>query len=115
MKNKLILVLMFMACCGALYSQDEHYIGVLLDDEAYEKIPQKATLLTRDYTILPRKHSLKQYCPMPSSQGNYGTCVGWASAYAARTITEAINNEWTDKAQINKEAFSPLFLMMLSM
>ena len=41
MKNKLILVLMFMACCGALYSQDEHYIGVLLDDEAYEKIPQK--------------------------------------------------------------------------
>lgn len=113
MKNKLILVLMFMACCGALYSQDEHYIGVLLDDEAYEKIPQKATLLTRDYTILPRKHSLKQYCPMPSSQGNYGTCVGWASAYAARTITEAINNDWTDKAQINKEAFSPLFLYTL--
>ncbi len=113
MKSRLIILLLFVLGANLVYSQNEYYTGVLLDDEEYEKIPQKATLLTRDYSILPRKYSLKQYCPLPLSQGSYGTCVGWASAYAARTITEAINNGWSSQAQINKESFSPLFLYTL--
>lgn len=113
MKYRLIILLLFVLGANLVYSQNEYYTGVLLDDEEYEKIPQKATLLTRDYSILPRKYSLKQYCPLPLSQGAHETCVGWASAYAARTITEAINNGWTSQAQINKESFSPAFIYKL--
>lgn len=34
---------------------------------------------------LPARYSLRQYTPRPGSQGSQGSCVGWASAYAARS------------------------------
>lgn len=90
--------------------EEEYRTGLVMDDEAYDKLPEQATQLTRGYTILPRSHSLKQYCPTPKSQGNYGTCTSWAAAYAARTIAEAIKNGWTDRAVIDRESFSPPFV-----
>ena len=81
-----------------------------MDWEALEKIPKKATLLTRDYTSLPKSYSLKKYCPIPDNQDIYGTCTGWATAYAGRTIVEAVRNGWTDRRKITSEAFAPLYI-----
>lgn len=39
---------------------------------------------------LPESVSLEQYCPKRLNQGNQGSCVGWSSSYAARTILQAI-------------------------
>ena len=87
----------------------KHGMGMLYDQASINNVPKKAELLTRAYTTLPQSYSLKKYCPTPQSQGIYQTCVGWATAYAARTIMEAIRNGWTNQVYINREAYSPLF------
>ena len=97
--------------CTYLQAQEVAFsTGLLPDDGTYDKLPQKAELKTRSYKPLPNKYSLMQYCPEVKSQSHYETCTGWATAYAARTIAEAIKYGWTDKAEITKEAFSPLFV-----
>lgn len=93
-----------------LHAQEQHGLGSLVDDEAYISVPMNAERLTREYTYLPSRYSLRKYCPTPGNQGIYGTCVGWATAYAARTIVENINNEWTDEIKKNQETFSPIFI-----
>ena len=115
MRTKYFLSVLFaLLVCIVAYAQDEEYAtGLLPDDSTYDKLPIKAELLTRDYTILPSSHSLIQYCPVVRSQSHYQTCAGWASAYAARTIAEAIKYDWTDKDKITREAFSPLFIYAL--
>jgi len=101
-----------MLCLIPFYTraQKGNYMGCLIDDSAYNAIPRKATYLTRDYSIMPTSYSLKQYCPYPRGQGNNGTCTAWATAYAARTIAEAVENKWVNRTQITAEAFSPSFI-----
>jgi hypothetical protein len=53
---------------------------------------------------LPEAISLLEYAPDRKNQGSQGSCVGWGSAYAARTILEA-QRTGRDPNQI---AFSPL-------
>lgn len=96
---------------GISMAAQNYYLGLIEDQEAYRSIPQKAPLLTREYTTLPVRHSLQQYCPTPQNQGAYGTCTSWASAYAARTIAEAVNNQWTDKRVIDSETFFTTFCL----
>ena len=92
-------------------SQDFDFgTGLLPDDGTYDLQPRKAQLITRDYTILPQKYSLKKYCPKVKSQAQYGTCTSWATAYAARTIAEAISKGWDSQEHITREAFSPIFV-----
>lgn len=45
--------------------------------------------LSADRNTLPASVSLLRYAPKRRSQGQQGSCVGWASAYAARTILES--------------------------
>jgi len=78
-------------------------------DSTYKSIPVKAKLTRSFYDGAPSYYSLKKYAPIPASQGQYGTCTGWAVAYAARTIIEAQLEGWTDKQTITSNAFSPTF------
>jgi C1A family cysteine protease len=55
---------------------------------------------------LPERVSLEQYAPTAGDQGQQGSCVAWASAYAARTIVQA---EATQQDP-NGTRFSPSFL-----
>lgn len=55
---------------------------------------------------LPERVSLEQFAPTAGDQGQQGSCVAWASAYAARTIVQA---EAT-KQDPNSARFSPSFL-----
>lgn len=114
MKNKkiqLIYIICFflVVSISNLYAQ-KYSTGMKFDDDAYNKVELKAKLLTRDYTVLPKSASLKQYCPNPGNQGQTGTCVGWSSAWAARTILEAKQKGWTDKTTITNNTFSPNFV-----
>lgn len=84
--------------------------GLIVENDIEDKIPQKTRLLTRSYTSLPKSWSLRQYCPKVGDQGIYQTCVGWATAYAARTICEAVKNGWKNTDKITAESFSPLFV-----
>lgn len=111
MKRNITLYISIIISISAL-AQDivEYGTGLVRDNEAYEKIPIKPTLLTRDYESLPESYSLRKYCPKTGSQGVYGTCSAWSTTYAARTIAEAIKRGWTDQTTITEEAFAPLFV-----
>jgi hypothetical protein len=91
----------------------QHSTGLIFNDSVYNQIPLQATLTRGLYDHLPAQASLKKYTPLPKSQGEYSTCVGWATAYAARTILEAQQQKWTDKSIITQNAFAPGFIYNL--
>jgi hypothetical protein len=81
--------------------------GCMVDKKLYDKVPvfERLDAATGD-NDLPARASLEKYAPRRSSQGQQGSCVGWASAYAARTIVEAVETD----GDPNKLIFSPAFL-----
>ncbi|MDX2303939.1 MAG: C1 family peptidase [Microscillaceae bacterium] len=84
--------------------------GCVLNPSLYEQIPLAATLMRGDFQKLPTSVSLRPYAPIPQNQGSYGTCVGWSTAYAARTILMAYHQNWTNSTLITENAFSPYFI-----
>ncbi len=84
--------------------------GMKVDKAQYKSTPYKAKLSTRSFKSVPAKVSLEQFCPTPGDQGDYGTCVAFATAYAMRTIMWAKQYNITDKDKINAQRFSPSFL-----
>ena len=84
--------------------------GLVFDLQSYRGTPYKMKLTAGTYDNLPSSASLEQYCPTPGNQGNYGTCVAFASAYHLRTILYAKHLGITDKAEVNKLVFSPSFV-----
>ncbi len=65
-------------------------LGATLSQEQFDKAKVFEPLATSyGNSALPAKVSLEQYAPTPKHQGRQGSCVGWASAYAARTILES--------------------------
>ncbi len=103
-------VFIFVKFSSQVTGQTPQYkMGCLFDTAKYGKVPAKATLLTREYKVLPARNSLKKYCPIPRNQGDFGTCTAWAVAYAARTIIEARQNNLLTIQQITQNSFSPTF------
>lgn len=84
-------------------------MGILLDDSLYANSPTAAPLMRGDYSDLPASSSLKSFAPTPGYQGPYGTCAGWATGFAARTILEAMKNNWNG-SEIDSNTFSPSFI-----
>jgi len=91
--------------------EDNPGTGLNFNDEQYGEDLMKAPLTRSLYgSSLPSSASLKKWAPTPKSQGNFGTCVGWSSAFCAFTILEAKKNGWTDKTTIDANTFSPGFV-----
>lgn len=91
-------------------SYSQYSKGLVFNDDMYEATPLKARLTLKSYKTLPQSYSLKKYAPEVRNQGSYGTCVGWASAWAARTILYAKNKSLNNKYSITKNAFSPAYI-----
>jgi hypothetical protein len=99
-----------LLCLAAALPAQTFPRGAVLDPVLYDSLPQKAVQVSRAYESLPRAASLKEYAPDPGSQGSYGTCTAWSSAYAARTILESIALNRRDRPAINAGVFSPNFV-----
>lgn len=108
-RNRLYILALLTFASVSINAQMQG-LGCVYKPEIDGKVPFRPRLMTRDITVLPKAYSLKQYCPIPESQGGYGTCTSWATTYAARTICEAINNGWTNTDSITQEAFAPIFI-----
>lgn len=104
-KNIAILVFLFIIKGVA----QEYGFGTLLDSSLYANSPTAAPLMRGDYDNLPASASLKDFTPTPGNQGATSTCAGWSSAYAGRTILEALRKGWS-KETIDDNAFSPSFV-----
>jgi len=103
------LVFTLLFSVSALFAQTFPR-GAILDSAVYDTLPQKAVQLSRSYSEIPKAYSLKQYAPQPGDQNPYGTCVAWASAYAARTIAESIAMNRMDRFLTTNNVYSPIFV-----
>ncbi len=81
--------------------------GATLDPAEYDKAEVYEPLADNVKSPLPERVSLQEFAPPRLNQGQQGSCVAWASAYAARTI---VNNRATGQAPTQASAFSPSFL-----
>jgi C1A family cysteine protease len=105
---KKLILLLFIFSFTIINAQG---YGYQFDQEKYEAVQQSVPIVTRSYSKLPNSYSLKGYTPTPKSQFSQGSCVGWATAYGARTITNAIRNGWNyNRAKIDQNTFSPSFI-----
>jgi hypothetical protein len=84
--------------------------GAIFDEEAYSNLPRAASLSSRSYEGLPASFSLKQYAPLPGDQSGYNTCVAWAAAYAARTISESVALNRKNQTETTGNVFSPVHI-----
>ncbi|GAB3169320.1 hypothetical protein GCM10027291_19600 [Telluribacter humicola] len=85
-------------------------MGLRMDDDQYMRLPRKPDNL-RFKGILPPSYNLKEYLPEAGDQGDFGTCVGWSTAYYMRTIMQAKKNGWNNQAaNIAKARFSPAWI-----
>ncbi len=78
--------------------------GCEMKQEVFDKAEVFAALSDKDK--LPETVSLLRFAPDRQNQGAQGSCVGWGSAYAARTIMQAA----ATGENPNSIAFSPSFL-----
>lgn len=99
-------LLYFTVGKGCISSSSNFFRGGKMDKEIYEQTEIYAPLADNKKNPLPESVSLKKYCPTPMNQGKQGSCVAWASAFAARTILEA---QRTGKNP-NDIKFSPSYL-----
>jgi C1A family cysteine protease len=82
----------FDSCMGPVEQTDSSSenlslsTGLEMSPEMYAKSEIFAPLASNYKNVMPSKVSLRKYCPPIQNQGSQGSCVGWASSYAARTI-----------------------------
>lgn len=87
-------------------TQSEFSTGTPYDEERYDQTNVFPALASDHKNSFPSQMSLLQYAPPRLNQGRQGSCVGWASAYSARSILHArATGEDPQSA-----AFSPAFL-----
>ncbi|WP_126973180.1 C1 family peptidase [Gynurincola endophyticus] len=81
--------------------------GGFLDPKEFDKASIYESLAEDDTkNPLPGAANLYKFAPPVGNQGSQGSCVGWSSAYAARTILEAARSG----ARPSEIAYSPAFL-----
>ena len=80
--------------------------GLNMDEKVYDKADVFEALADNVKNPLPERVSLLEFAPSRKNQGQQGSCVGWASGYAARTILYA---KQTGKNP-NKVRFSPSYV-----
>lgn len=112
MKMYLALTLLFTV--NFIHAQEKG-TGLIFDPPSLRSIPYKAKLTTASYSSMPASASLEKYCPTPGDQGQFGTCVAFATAYHLRSIlfTKAQNESGVAKSAVinpNTTVFSPSFV-----
>ncbi|MCB9080282.1 MAG: peptidase C1 [Lewinellaceae bacterium] len=87
---------------------DAFSLGASLSEERFDQaeVFEPLSYGSGDFNRLPARVNLVNFAPRPLHQGRQGSCVGWASAYAARTILQAR----ATGADPNRVAFSPAYL-----
>ncbi|HDS08037.1 MAG TPA: peptidase C1 [Bacteroides sp.] len=80
--------------------------GLEMDQAIYDEAEVFEPLADNIKNPLPESVSLLEYCPRRLNQGMQGSCVGWSSAYAARTILHA-RSTGQDPDQVT---FSPSYV-----
>ncbi|MFK5983705.1 MAG: DUF4384 domain-containing protein [Flavobacteriaceae bacterium] len=106
------LSLLLLLVTSVVFSQ-QYPTGMVWNEASYRSIPYKVQFTADTYEYLPASYSLEEYAPIPGNQGQYGTCVAYASAYGLRTIMLAKDLGITNKQVITENALSPSYIYTL--
>ncbi len=106
--NRLLFCIL-LALPTALLAQQPYMTGLKFNDEAYESVPLKSKLVSKDRNELPTRADLTSYVPSVGTQVG-GTCTGFATAYYMRTILENKQRNITATAEKDRAIFSPSFI-----
>ena len=87
-----------------------------LPDDIYEKLPvlvagpiaASGVLQAASSSNLPTAVDLSQHFPVPRSQGDQGSCVGWAVAFALKSYHERIERRW--RLDTDRHLMSPAYV-----
>ncbi|MBK8522507.1 MAG: C1 family peptidase [Ferruginibacter sp.] len=112
MKHLVVLLCLFPSLS---LSAQQRFTGMIYDPPSLRTIPYKATLTTESYKNMPSAASVEKFCPVPGDQGQYGTCVAFATAYHLRTILyvklqSEIAGAGGSAVNPNANIFSPSFI-----
>jgi hypothetical protein len=103
-----VILSLFLFISGTAVAQPG--TGLVFDDREYSSQPSLPRSMKFTSAELPQAASLKKYSPVPGHQGSMSSCVGWASAYGAISISAAIRGGITDKGKITEMARSALYI-----
>ena len=105
--KKIILVYGILITVTTSFAQ-----GLKLDPAKYKSAEQYVAPKESGFSAasLPAKVSYREYCPIPNSQGDVSTCVGWATAYGA--LSSQLNIQMGITSYMHKwaRAFDPHFI-----
>ena len=110
MKKNFFIPTLLIAFVFIASAQSRRPTGANFNPVTAAKTPQKIQLSLRSFKDMPTSYSLEKYCPTPGDQGQHGTCVAFANGYGVATILYAKTHNLTDKALIDKYAFSASYL-----
>ena len=107
-KTLCFLTAVLLSACGLLPSDSASDLvtGCSVDLEKYDNVEVYEALAPGNKNERASKVSLLRYAPRRMSQGQQGSCVAWATAYAACSINEARAKGISG----DDAAFSPSFL-----
>lgn len=113
MRSRLLLFSFLFVFSSVKYLVAQQFgSGLIFDDKAYSKIPKASQRFKFSDEDVP-SYSLKSYCPKPRSQGySIGSCVGWATGYAALTIAESVQNKVSNNIVITDNARSAMYIYL---
>jgi hypothetical protein len=95
-----------VSLCVQVWATAASAQGLVLEDDAtYRAIRSASTPLMGS---IPPEKDLSASFPTPGMQGNQGSCVGWAVAYALKSSQEQTERSWgfSDQAHL----FSPAYI-----
>ncbi len=113
MNRKYLAILLAAFITTTSVAQQEKGLGLDFDEASYTAVPQKLQLTSGSYRGMPPRASLEAHAPTAGDQGKTGTCTAWATAYHMRTIMWGKQFGITDKARLNQQAFSAIYLYNL--
>lgn len=110
-RSVLLTTWMLILCANSAQGQSSAPgLGAELSADVYLSVPAAPPLARGDYLDAPPRVSLRQFTPSPGDQGNQGSCVGWATAYAARTVLEASGRGVATPDRIGALSLSPSYI-----
>jgi hypothetical protein len=88
-----LYALLSCSSIGCILQEIVSRTGWLAENENLDSIPQDIDI-NDDSTALPSVKSLESKFPPIGDQGQYGTCVAWATGYNLKTSLNAIEKGW---------------------
>lgn len=94
MRISILLPLLLLATLTLTADGEQSGEGYILEPlEVLDRIPVADSAFIR-HRGLPSSVDLAPHFPVPGSQGNQGSCVGWATTYALKTYHEKRKRNW---------------------